>query len=286
MKTTSSSLLTSPRRRRALRIARTDGQVFGFTEGDAPAVIGGVTYGADQGLLITDIENAEGLAVGNLTLTTLDDGSLFTAADVAGGRWTNAAWLIFVYDWANPTAEQEPILSGTLGEIERRRGTLVIELNDIRQYLQQAVGNVSTKTCRARFADYPTPNGNNRCRLSAAAWTVAGTVTAVTDARRQFTAAGLTQADDWFAEGVVTWVTGNLAGQSGKVKAFSTGGQVTLLLPTILPIQVGDTFSVLAGCRKRLDEDCATKFGNEPNFAGEPHRPTTDQLTATSTPDV
>jgi len=286
MKTTSSSLLTSPRRRRALRIARTDGQVFGFTEGDAPAVIGGVTYGADQGLLITDIENAEGLAVGNLTLTTLDDGSLFTAADVAGGRWTNAAWLIFVYDWANPTAEQEPILSGTLGEIERRRGTLVIELNDIRQYLQQAVGNVSTKTCRARFADYPTPNGNNRCQLSAAAWTVAGTVTAVTDARRQFTASGLTQADDWFAEGVVTWATGNLAGQSGKVKAFSTGGQVTLLLPTILPIQVGDTFSILAGCRKRLDEDCATKFGNEPNFAGEPHRPTTDQLTATGTPDV
>lgn len=286
MKTTSTALLTSPRRRRALKITRTDGQVFAFTEGDVDAVIGGITYSADQGLVITDIESAEGLAVGNLQLTTLDDGSLFTTADVAGRIWENAAWLIFAYDWAAPDAEQEPILSGTLGEIERRRGTLVIELNDIRQYLQQAVGNVSTKTCRARFADHPSPNGNNRCLLSAAAWTVSATVTAVADARRQFTAAALTQADDWFAEGMVTWTTGNLAGQSGKVKAFSVGGVVTLLLPTIQAIQVGDTFTILAGCRKRLDEDCATKFGNTLNFRGEAHRPTTDDLTATSTPDV
>lgn len=286
MKTTSTALLTSPRRRRALKISRTDGQVFAFTEGDVDAVIGGITYSADQGLVITDIESAEGLAVGNLQLTTLDDGSLFTTADVAGRIWENAAWLIFAYDWATPDAEQEPILSGTLGEIERRRGTLVIELNDIRQYLQQAVGNVSTKTCRARFADHPAPNGNNRCLLSAAAWTVSATVTAVADARRQFTASALTQADDWFAEGMVTWTTGALAGQSGKVKAFSVGGVVTLLLPTIQAIQVGDTFTILAGCRKRLDEDCATKFSNALNFRGEAHRPTTDDLTATSTPDV
>lgn len=285
MKTTSTALLTSPRRRRALKITRTDGQVFAFTEGDVDAVIGGVTYSADQGLVITDIESAAGLAVGNLQLTTLDDGSLFTAADVAGRIWENAAWLIFVYDWDTPDAEQEPILCGTVGEIERRQGSLLIELNDIRQYLQQAVGNVSTKTCRARFADHPQTNGNNRCQLNAAAWTVSATVTAVADARRQFTAAALTQADDWFAEGIVTWTSGNLTGQSGKVRAFGAGS-VTLLLPTVANIAVGDTFNILAGCRKRLDEDCATKFSNALNFQGEPHRPTTDQLTATGTPDV
>lgn len=286
MKSTSSALLTSPRRRSAIRITRTDGQVFAFTSGDLDAVIGGITYRSDQGFVATDIESAAGLAVGNLQLTTLDDGTLFTAADVAGRIWENASWLIFIYDWASPDTEQEPILAGTFGELERRQGSLVIELNDIRQYLQQAVGNVSTKTCRARFADHPTPNGNNRCRLSAAAWTVAGTVTAVTDARRQFTASALTQADDWFAEGMVTWSSGNLAGQSGKVRAFAAGGVVTLLLPTVADIAVGDTFAILAGCRKRLDEDCATKFANELNFQGEPHRPTTDDLTATSTPDV
>ena len=285
MKTTSTALLTSPRRRRALKITRTDGQVFAFTEGDVDAVIGGVTYSADQGLVITDIESAAGLAVGNLQLTTLDDGSLFTAADVAGRIWENAAWLIFVYDWATPDAEQEPILCGTVGEIERRQGSLLIELNDIRQYLQQAVGNVSTKTCRARFADHPQPNGNNRCQLHAADWTVSATVTAVADARRQFTAAALTQADDWFAEGIVTWTSGNLTGQSGKVRAFGAGS-VTLLLPTVANIAVGDTFEIIAGCRGRLDEDCATKFSNTLNFQAEAHRPTTDQLTATGTPDV
>lgn len=270
----------------ALRITRTDGTVYGFTNCGQDVVIDGVTYLANPGLDVTTVEQSAGLGVDNLELTTFHDESVFTTMDVAAGKWTNAAFYMFRYNWRSPSDGIEPMLAGTLGEPEIRQTTLVVELRGLQQYLQQSIGNVSTKTCRARFADYPTPNGNNRCRLAAADWTVAGTVTAVTDARRQFTAAGLTQADDWFAEGVVTWLTGDLTGQSGKVKAFASGGVVTLLLPTISDIAVGDTFTILAGCRKRLDEDCAAKFSNTLNFQGEPHRPTTDQLTATGTPNV
>ncbi len=45
-------------------------------------------------------------------------------------------------------------------------------------------------------------------------------------------------------------------------------------------IQVGDTFDVIAGCRKRLTEDCKVKFNNVLNFQGEPHLPGIDRLTA------
>lgn len=286
MKILSTALATSSRRRYALKITRADGYVLALTEGDTDATIDGTVYSATQGLTVTDIESTAGLQVGNLEVRTLDDGSVFTAADVAGRRWANASWSIISYDWGNAAAGVEPVLSGVVGEIERRDGELLIELRDLRQYLQQAVGNVSTKTCRARFADWPVPNGNNRCRLSAAAYTVAATITAVSDARRAFTASGLTQAADWFGEGVVTWVSGANAGLSAKVRTHAAGGVITLLLPTVADIAVGDSISVIAGCRGRLDEDCAAKFGNHLNFQGEPHRPTTDQLTSTSTPDV
>jgi hypothetical protein len=49
---------------------------------------------------------------------------------------------------------------------------------------------------------------------------------------------------------------------------------------------VGDTYSVHAGCRKRLAEDCLAKFDNVLNFQGEPHRPTVDDLTASPEPNA
>jgi hypothetical protein len=58
------------------------------------------------------------------------------------------------------------------------------------------------------------------------------------------------------------------------------------MTPAIYTVQVGDTYSLVAGCRKRLDEDCAAKFGNELNFQGEPHRPTVDDIVSTPVPSV
>jgi len=42
----------------------------------------------------------------------------------------------------------------------------------------------------------------------------------------------------------------------------------------------------VAGCRKRLDEDCRLKFDNVLNFQGEPHRPTVDAITETPEPNA
>ena len=58
-----------------------------------------------------------------------------------------------------------------------------------------------------------------------------------------------------------------------------TARLVTLVLAMPAAVQVGDTFSIVAGCRKRL-EDCRDKFDNVLNFRGEPHRPGVDALTA------
>uniref|UniRef100_UPI00057B0568 phage BR0599 family protein n=1 Tax=Comamonas thiooxydans TaxID=363952 RepID=UPI00057B0568 len=68
---------------------------------------------------------------------------------------------------------------------------------------------------------------------------------------------------------------------SQKVRSHAAGGALTLVLPMVMAVAVGDQFTIVAGCRKRLMEDCKGKFGNVLNFRGEPHRPTTDELTKT-----
>ena len=287
MKPTPSALLThyasgATTLAHALRITRTDGQVFAYTSSGVDVTVGGVRYSATQGLNISGISSSVGLNVDNLELTTLDDGTLFTVADVKSGIWQNAAFAIFRYNWASQTDGVDYLLSGTIGNVTLKLGSVMAELRGLQQYLQQPVGNVTSKTCRARLADQPSQAGNNRCGLVAASWTDTLTVTAVTD-RRTFTATGPARAANWYAEGIATWMTGANAGLKAKIKSYSGAQVFELLTSQQRDIAVGDTLAALAGCRKRLAEDCLAKFNNVVNFQGEPHIPGLDALTQTPT---
>lgn len=255
----------------ALKITRLDGQVFAFTGASRDVVIDGVTYTASQGLDISSVEIAAGLAVSNLELATLDDGSLFSRAEILGGVWRNASFLLFRYNWASPSDGIDTLMVGTVGEVEIRSNTIVAELRGLQQYLQQPIGSVSSRTCRARL-------GDSLCGVNLASYTVSGTVTSVTD-RQVFADSGRAEADDYFGEGILTFTSGPMNGQQHKVKSFS-GGTFTLALPALQTVTVGTTYSVVAGCRKRLGEDCKVKFSNVLNFQGEPHLPGIDALTA------
>lgn len=261
-----------------LLITRSDAQSFGFTSHDADITISSQLYAAGPGLDITSIATSDGFDVDNMELTTLDDGTVFSRSDVIAGVWKNAKFSIYKGNFKSPTDGLEPVLSGTVGEGKLRHGSLVLELRGLQQYLQQPIGDVGSKTCRAHFADFPAVNNNNRCRLVAATYTFTASVTGVAS-NQVFTASALTQAADYFGEGVLTWTSGPNAGLSQKVKTHAAGGVLTLSLPMLLTVSVGHAFSVIAGCRKRLTEDCKTKHNNVVNFQGEPHRPTTDDLT-------
>ena len=261
-----------------LRVTRADGDVYGFTSARTSTTIGGVLYEASQGLDVSSIVTSAGLNVDNLELGTLDDGSLFDRADIYGGVWDNAAFLIFRYDWTAPTDPVENLIAGTIGNITILSGKIKAELRGLQQYLQQPAGNATSATCRARFADFPAINGKNRCGLDSVDWTNSLTVTAVTS-RNSFTTGG-SLADDYHGEGVVTWLTGNNAGLVAKVRAQTAARVFTLVNDMQHDIQIGDTLEAVAGCRKRLAEDCFAKFDNVLNFQGEPHLPMIDQITA------
>jgi len=252
-----------------LKITRLDGQVFAFTSADEDVTISGVAYLSTPGLDVSSVAVSSGLNVDNLELTTLDDGTTFNKVDVLGGVWRNAAFVISRYNFNSPADGVETLMAGTVGEVQLKRGSIVAELRGLQQYLQQSVGSVTSKTCRARL-------GDSLCTVALAGYTVTGSVTSVTN-NQIFTDTAATQAADWFAEGVLTFTSGNCTGLQQKVKAFSAG-QFTLSLPMLQNILMGDTYTVYAGCRKRLAEDCAGKFNNVINFQGEPHLPGVDQL--------
>lgn len=290
MKTIPSGLLAhyatgSTRLAVAARVTRSDGEVIGFTSHDEDQTIDGVQYIAAQGMEDSQVVTSAGLAVDNLEMRALDDGTVFSQSDVIGGRWNGAKFLLFRYCWADLTLGVEPLIAGVFGNVTLQRGSVIAELRGIQQYLQQAVGNVTTKTCRARVADYPTPNGKNLCRLDSDDWLENGTVTSVTS-RSVFAASGIANAGtaDYYGSGIVTWLTGANTGLQKKIRVHAVGGALTLILPMPADIQVGDTFTAMPGCRGRLQDDCRDKFDNVLNFQGEPHLPGVDALTAA--PDV
>ena len=265
-----------------LEVIRTDGQALRVTNAQRDLVVAGQTYRAEPGLDVGDVVATAGFAVDNLTLTVIPDdtagASRVTRADLLAGRWTGATFRLFECAWSDPTHGVNTLRTGTVGEVQLARGSFVVELRGLKQALQQPVGDMTSRTCRARL-------GDARCTVDLAPWTHAGTVSASAGAQ-QFTASALAEPADYYVEGEVAFTSGANAGLSRKVKAYTAGKVFTLALPLPAAIAIGDAFTAVAGCQKRHDVDCRDKFANLLNFQGEPHLPGIDALTSPAEADV
>ncbi|MBP0714808.1 DUF2163 domain-containing protein [Burkholderia sola] len=91
-----------------------------------------------------------------------------------------------------------------------------------------------------------------------------------------FVKINFTYAVGYFAYGNVTWTSGANIGLSGPVKT-SAVGSVTLGMPMPNPIQVGDTYTIVAGCDKQFGT-CRDRYNNVVHFRGEPYVPGPDTI--------
>lgn len=80
-----------------------------------------------------------------------------------------------------------------------------------------------------------------------------------------------------FDGGKLVWTSGANTGRSMEIKAYSPG-LIVLQSAMPYPIAVGDTYTAVPGCGKRILEDCAARYNNALRFRGEPYRPGVDQL--------
>ena len=104
------------------------------------------------------------------------------------------------------------------------------------------------------------------CTLTAADYTVNFTAKSGSTQATLIPLAAFTQPDGYFTQGVVKCLTGANAGLSQTVKIHASGN-VSGMVPWLLPVAAGDTFSVLAGCA-HTETACSTRV--KANGTAEP----------------
>lgn len=245
------------------KVTRRDATIFGFTSHDADLVYDGVTYSAGSGFLGSAAQARSGSSVDNMDVQGVLDSSVISEGDLLDGVWDGAEVEVFLLDWADTSLGRLQVQTGSLGQVTLKTGTFIAELRSLSQALQQSVGRTMMRRCNASFADA-------RCGISAATYTVTGSVVAVTDAR-VFNVSAVPLS----AGGMLTWTGGANAGRSEEVDALAAP-TVALKLPMPDAVQVGDTYSVIAGCDKNLSTCVA--YSNVVNFRGFPHIPGPDAM--------
>jgi uncharacterized phage protein (TIGR02218 family) len=239
------------------KITRTDGQIKAFTTFDEDLTYGGLTYESSASYTPTAVQTTSGMEVGNLDVDVLIDSAGITEAELMAGVYDFATIEIFQLNYRSLGDSQVNLRKGKVGQVSLKRGLFTAELRDLMQFLQQTIGRAYSRRCDADL-------GDSRCKVNLAPHTVTGTVSAVTS-RQVFTASSVPTT----AGGKLTWTSGNNTGFTMEVKSIS-GSVITLNLAMPYEIQVGDGYSVYAGCDKRLST-CRDTFNNIANLRGHGH---------------
>jgi len=254
-----------------IKVTRRDTQVFAFTDHIETIPFDGVDYLSANAYTASAIESSAGLNVDNLEVTGYLDSAAITEEDLLAGKWDFAEVLMFEVNYADLTMGNHKIRRGWLGQVKTSDVTFVAELRGMMQRLQTLVGRLITPACNADVFDA-------RCGIttgSIANGLVVSSVTSVIGSTNAlFGDTALTPATGWFDYGLVTWTGGLNDGLAMEVAGYAliTPPQVLLKLPMPFTIQVGDTYTIRAGCDKKI-ATCLAKFNNVINFRGFPHVP-------------
>lgn len=218
--------------------------------------------------------------------TVIDVGSIYdndglTKDEVASGKWDGAWIYSFFTDWASPVEDEEEDRVYQLGKIREEDDRYVVEMLSMVDLLGQTTGRIFTPGCLWVFCDQHIDGeiiatDKSRCKLNAYDYTVSAQISTVDDGMSFYSdslAGGY--PNDWFGNGEIRFVSGDNSGLSYRyVKAYDGAtGKITLNAPFYYMPQPGDEFIMIAGCRKRRDEDCVSKYSNGPRFGGFPDVP-------------
>ena len=253
-------------------VIRQDGVEFGFTDHDEDLIVDSLTYASATGFTATAVESKADLSVDNMDLDGVLTSSDITETDILTGKYDYAEVEIFMVNYEDLAAGKIYVKRGRMGEVRTVRGKFTAEMRSLSQQLQQKLGEVYTPSCSAVL-------GDARCKKALGAFTVNTTVSSASD-RQKFKATALTQAAGYFTGGELVFTSGDNLGLRIEVKEFSAT-QITLALPMPNSVDIGDAFTIIAGCDK-TSATCKAKFANLINFRGFPDIPGLDAMLETA----
>ena len=204
-----------------------------------------------------------------------------TETDILDGRWDNAEVEVWRVNWQDPS-QRVLLRRGAIGQIRRGRLAFVAEVRSLAHVLGQTVGRTFQASCDAAL-------GDTRCGVNVEAPAFKGTGAIIDLLRdRAFTASGLGGfTSGSFTFGTLDWTSGANAGRRAEVLSHDVVDGVavlTLLEAPVRAIAGTDTFTIRAGCDKRITT-CSTKFANVANFRGFPNIPGQDAVLRYATTD-
>lgn len=195
-----------------------------------------------------------------------------TRDQISSGLFDNARCFLFATNWDNPVEDYEPITKSIFGKTTIADDKYIIEEMALVDCLNQSVGKTYSAGCQKTFGGQEYAG----CGVDLGAITEIGTITSVTS-NLVFRDSSRGEAADYFGGGTIEFTSGNNSGLSPQeIKAYAADGTITLFETFYYNVQVGDTYSIVPGCRKRL-EDCRDKWDNVVNFGGFSFVPTETQ---------
>lgn len=223
-------------------------------------------YETDSGYEQTAYSSATGFAASAIDITGFVGISGITRDQIASGVFDNARVYIFKCNFFSPVEDYEPIAAGFFGKTTLEDDKYTIQGMSLIDTLNQSVGKTFTAACSRTF-------GDAGCQKVLTAIDVVGSVTHVTSGA-VIRDSSRSEAMDYFGAGTIQFTSGNNTGLKPlEIRAYAADGTITTFEPFYYLPEVGDTFVMIPGCRKRL-EDCRDKWSNVVNFFGFTWMPT------------
>jgi uncharacterized phage protein (TIGR02218 family) len=181
---------------------------------------------------------------------------------IASGVFDGARAYLFATTWSSPVEDEEAIVASVFGKTTLVDNRYRIEEMSLLDTLNQSVGKTYSAACQKTFGGQEYAG----CGIDLGPITVTGTLTAVTS-RKLFRDSSRAEAADYFTNGTVAFTTGNNAGLKPlEIRRHNADGTLETFEPFHYAVQVGDSYTLIPGCRKRKD-DCIA-WSNIENFGG------------------
>lgn len=261
-----------------VKLTRRDGTILGFTSYDKTLLIAdelgnNIAYQARSSLEASALRQESSSGVDNLEVVGLLQSDLITEADIRAGLYDGAAIEFFLVNFKDLTQGRLFLLKGYIGELNISPGSFTAEIRSLTQKAQQAVGDLTSPSCRVKQL------GDERCKIVLAPFQFARTVAQI-DSPFQVRFTSDSHPDNYFTYGRVIVLSGANAGFIKEVKGHQnvlSNALITLQDAFPYDFVIGDAVTLEAGCDRAFDT-CRDKFSNVVNFRGEPHVPGTDQI--------
>lgn len=211
----------------------------------------GVTFKRNTGVTASQLQSDAGNAFSQMEASLFLLSAGISEADVLAGKWNHAIAILFVCNYEALNMGQLIMQYGYLAEFIQKSPLVTAEIKGLNNHLTAQLGNVTRPECSHDFCDAG-------CGLTESVYTVTGTLTGVTS-QTIFTASGLSAPAEWFNNGKIQFTGGSNSGYPLRVDSYNSITKTfSLRTPApYLPV-IGDTFSAVAGCQKRL-VDCQNR---------------------------